>query len=234
MVSLAREKFIVLDVEGQSSCRPYNVGYIIADRTGKIYKKRSIALPECFFENLNDAIRTGICVEMHHKNIEEITADFNALKCKRKYLSLGINEFFKMFEKDVKKNNIKKMYAYNITFDRCALERLFGDRFNDFNFDFRDIVTGVLNTRLLTIKYLNFCKENNYITDKGNFQYKAEIVYRYLTGLKDFIEEHTGLSDVLIEYEILLSVFKTRKYTNWKPTQAWLILKKFADKNNFI
>lgn len=231
---MTKEKFIVLDVEGNSSVRPYNVGYIIADRYGKIYKKRSIALPECFFENLNNAIKTGICLEMHHKNIEEITTDFQKPKRKRKYLALGINEFFKMFSKDVIKHKIKKIYAYNVTFDRCALERLFGERFNDFHFEFRDIVTGVLNTRLLTIKYLNFCKENNYITEKGNFQYKAEIVYRYLTGLKDFIEEHTGLSDVLIEYEILLSVFKTHKSTNWIPTQAWRILKTFATENEFI
>ena len=38
---MAKERFIVLDVEGQQTCRPYNVGYIIADRYGKIYKKRS-------------------------------------------------------------------------------------------------------------------------------------------------------------------------------------------------
>ena len=40
---MAKERFIVLDVEGQQTCRPYNVGYIIADRYGKIYKKRSIS-----------------------------------------------------------------------------------------------------------------------------------------------------------------------------------------------
>lgn len=46
---MAKERFIVLDVEGQQTCRPYNVGYIIADRYGKIYKSvqlrfRSISL----------------------------------------------------------------------------------------------------------------------------------------------------------------------------------------------
>ena len=35
---MTREKFIVLDVEGMQGKRPYNVGYIMADRYGKIYK----------------------------------------------------------------------------------------------------------------------------------------------------------------------------------------------------
>ena len=43
---MAKEKFIVLDVEGMSGLMPYNVGYIIADRYEKIYKERSFALPE--------------------------------------------------------------------------------------------------------------------------------------------------------------------------------------------
>ena len=231
---MAREKFIVLDVEGQQTCRPYNVGYIIADRTGKIYKKRSIALPQYFFENINNAIKTDICVEMHHKNIEEMTADFGKAKRKRKYLALGTNEFFKMFEKDVKKHKVKIIYAYNVTFDKNALFRLFGERFADFNFEFRDIITGIILTRLLTKKYLTFCRDNGYVTEKGNFQYKAEIVYRYLTGLTEFVEEHTGLSDVLIEYEILLSVFKTHKSTKWTPIQAWRILKNYATEIEFI
>lgn len=230
---MAKERFIVLDVEGQQTCRPYNVGYIIADRYGKIYKKRSIALPQYFFENINNSIRTGICEEMHHKNIEEITQDFSKPKRKRKYLALGTNEFFKMFEKDVKKHKVKIIYAYNVTFDKGAMFRLFGERFADFNFEFRDIITGILHTKLLTKRYLTFCKENGYMTEKGNYQYKAEIVYRYLTGLKEFIEEHMGLSDVLIEYEILLFVFKSYKSTKWNPCQAWRILKKYAEQVNF-
>lgn len=230
---MAKERFIVLDVEGQQTCCPYNVGYIIADRYGKIYKKRSIALPQYFFENINNSIRTGICEEMHHKNIEEITQDFSKPKRKRKYLALGTNEFFKMFEKDVKKHKVKRIYAYNVTFDKGAMFRLFGERFADFNFEFRDIITGILHTKLLTKRYLTFCKENGYMTEKGNYKYKAEIVYRYLTGLKEFIEEHTGLSDVLIEYEILLFVFKSHKSTKWNPCQAWRILKKYAEQVNF-
>ena len=40
---------------------------------------------------------------------------------------------------------------------------------------------------------------------------KAEIVYRYLTGDLSFIEDHTGLNDCRIEYEILLAAINSGK-----------------------
>ena len=51
--------------------------------------------------------------------------------------------------------------------------------------------------------YKTFCKENNYLTEKGQNRYTAEIVYRYLFD-KDFVEEHTGLADCLIEAQIMV------------------------------
>jgi hypothetical protein len=50
--------------------------------------------------------------------------------------------------------------------------------------------------------YDTFCYENEYLTKNGRKRYTAEILYRFLSGNNDFIEEHTGLADVLIEKEI--------------------------------
>ena len=76
---------------------------------------------------------------------------------------------------------------------------------------FYDIIPAILHTKLLTKKYVNFCNDNGYVTEKGNIQTKAEIVYRYLKNDKTFEEEHTGLSDCKIEYEILLTAIRTKK-----------------------
>ena len=143
---------------------------------------------------------------------------------------ISVNEFYKLIQKEISKYKISKMYAYNITFDKNALKRLFGERFNNLNLEYRDIISGILYTKLLTKKYINYCKENNYITEKGNVQYKAEIVYKYLTGNVNFQEEHTGLADVLIEYEILLTALNYHKKINWKPCQAWKKLKDLENK----
>ena len=57
---------------------------------------------------------------------------------------------------------------------------------------------------------------------------KAEVVYKYLTNDLDFVEEHTGLADVYIEYNILLTAYKTHCKMYTKPCQAWKILREFC------
>lgn len=47
-----------------------------------------------------------------------------------------------------------------------------------------------------------FCYNNDYLTARGCRRYTAEIIYRFLTGCNDFVENHTGLEDVKIEREI--------------------------------
>ena len=54
--------------------------------------------------------------------------------------------------------------------------------------------------------YKQFCIDNGFVygsEEKPKCRYTAEIIHRFLTGDLDFIEEHTGLEDVLIEKEIL-------------------------------
>ena len=50
--------------------------------------------------------------------------------------------------------------------------------------------------------YGEFCYENDYLTKNGQRRYTAEIIYRWLSGLHDFEESHTGLEDVEIERQI--------------------------------
>ena len=62
--------------------------------------------------------------------------------------------------------------------------------------------------------YKRFCENNGYLTKANQYRYTAEIIYRYLIFDNDFIEEHTGLSDCLIEKEILAYCFKQHKKMN--------------------
>lgn len=226
------EKFIVLDVEGMSGKRPYNVGYIIADRTGKIYKKHSFAFPCCIWENIVESLRIDQAVEMTHRNIEEILQDADKPRRKRKYKSVSISEFAKQFAKEIERYQIKRVFAYNVAFDKKAIFNLIGENaFNNLHVQWCDIVSGILTTKLLTKRYVKWCFTNGFTTPTGIASYKAEVVYRYLTGNLDFEEEHTGLADVLIEFEILLTAFKAHKALDFSPCCAWQRLKKFAKEN---
>lgn len=225
-----REKFIVLDVEGGSACRPYNVGFIIADRYGRIYKRYSFALPECIWENVQFAVESGICLDMTKANIQEILTECGSKKLRRKYKMISIEKLYSLLIKLIKRFKISRLFAYNVTFDKNSLLRLFGqEKFEALGLEYCDIITGILNTRLLTKEYCQFCIDNGFVTEKGNIQTKAEVVYKYLTNCLDFVEEHTGLSDVLIEYEILLTAFRSHGVIDFAPCQAWRKLKKFCE-----
>ena len=53
--------------------------------------------------------------------------------------------------------------------------------------------------------------ENKWFSPSGNYKTNAEIAYSYIICQKDFQEEHKGLDDVLIEYDILLKCFRQHK-----------------------
>jgi DNA polymerase III epsilon subunit-like protein len=60
-------------------------------------------------------------------------------------------------------------------------------------------------------QYKQFCIDNGFTygkEDKLQCRFTAEIIYRYLTGNLEFVEEHTGLEDVLIEKDILAYCIK--------------------------
>lgn len=226
------EKFIVLDVEGYSTARPYNIGYIIADKYGTIYEERSVALPACIWENIVSMIASRQAEDMTKANVEEILKDGEKKRRHRKYKTMSVEQFKKMFQSDVGRYKVKRLFAYNVSFDKGSLRRLFGENdFQQLGLEYCDIISGILCAKLKNKKYIEFCNQNGFITGKGNVMTKAEIVYKYLTGYLDFVEEHTGLADVKIEYQILLTVFNSHCKVDWRPTQAWQVLKRFCNDN---
>ena len=231
-----KEKIIVLDVEGFSTTRPYNVGYIVADLYGNIYRRRSFALLPCIFENIRAMLRTRQAETMTKKNVEEILQDIEKPKHKRKYQSVSVETFINIFTADIKSFKIKRLFAYNVNFDRGSIKHLIGDSlFNELNLEYCDIITGITHTKLMSKEYINFCLENNFLTEKGYISTKAEVVIKFLTNNMDYTEEHTGLADVLDEYFILITALKThKKIGDWKPTRAWKLINDFAIEKGII
>lgn len=224
------KKIMILDVEGLSTCRPYNIGWIIGDKHGNIYESESMAILPCIWENLKNCLQAK---EMTHKNVEEILNDIENETDKRKYIYNSAAEAKKKILDTIIRNKVKEIWAYNCPFDKSSLKRLFDKDWEMLNnlVTFYDIVPAILHTKLLTKKYIKFCNEHRYITPKGNVMTKAEIVYKYLTNNLIFEEEHTGLSDCKIEYQILLAAFKTKKKINKDSKPVWRILKKFCEAN---
>lgn len=228
------KKFMVFDVEGYSTCRPYNIGWLVGDKTGAIFDKRSFAVMPAVYDNMvykaekQNVKGLSSAHEMFHNNAYEILND-----CNGKYEKIfDIEQIFTALLETLTKYNIKRMWAYNCSFDESSFFRLFGtEKMNIVKniVTFCDIIPAILYTKLLNEDYVDFCKTNGFLTEKGNIRTKAETVYRYLTQDLTFVEEHTGLADCEIEFKILLSAMAETKNPKRTPCQAWKVLQKFCE-----
>ena len=223
------KKFIVLDFEGKSTERPYNVGIVVGDKHGNIYREYSISFPETFQENIT-ANSGVIGNHMSNNNINYIMS--HPLEFRNVTIKAFTQFLFKLIEID----NITEFWAYNMSFDKSALKRLIGlENFMKLcqQVTFYDIIP-IVTPRLLTKKYVKFCTKHGYITKAKNLQTTAEIVYRYLFNNVNYIERHLGLEDAKDEYKILCKIFKQKKklikeYTS-KP-KPYRQLKQFCEVN---
>lgn len=224
------KKFIVIDFEGKSTVRPYNLGIVVGDKYGNIVKTYQLSFSEVFREN--GLAHSGIEGDkLTTNNIEYIYTH------KEEFRNVTIENFVKFFFALVNCYKIEEVWAYNMAFDKAAFRRLIGEKhFIELckKVAFYDIIPMVMPT-LLTKKYVKFCKTNQYITAAGNLQTKAEIVYRYLFNNVNYIERHLGLQDAIDEYNILCKIFKRKKkiikeYTT-RP-KAYMQLKKFCEIQN--
>lgn len=114
-------------------------------------------------------------------------------------------------KRDIKKYDVKAVYAYNSSFD---------DNVISFNCDWYkcenpldtvpvyDIMGYAGQFITNTEKYKAFCEQYNLFTDTGNYSQTAESVYRFITGQTDFEEAHIGIMDCYIEADILYECFR--------------------------
>lgn len=202
------ENLIVIDVESDVyNQSPYNIGYVISN--GKeILLERNIVLFNHFREN---------AYAMYAKE------NFNYIReNKKEYKTYNEDDDFVYdFMEDIQKFNVKNFFAYNVKFDWKKIGKLVGESFLKEQFGSPcDIMTAAFHKIMNNPSYLNYCKENNYKTEKGYPSSTFEVVYRYLTNNKDYHEVHRGLEDAKDEYDLLRRLnFESKE--GWKPIQPW-------------
>ena len=189
----------VFDTETVGLDKPfcYNIGLVIGDtKTGNILIKREWVV-EQIWHNL-PLFNTAYYADKRPLYVQRMRA--KAVKMdKFGYIMRDINRLFKQY-------NVKACYAYNSPFD----DRVFtfnSDWFKTNNpleempiFDIRGYVHA---KTAFDADFQKFCEENKRFTDSGNYSTTAETVFQYFSKDIDFEEEHTALSDSIIEWEIL-------------------------------
>ena len=189
---------MVFDTETTSLDKPfcYNIGYVVVDDEGEILKVADFVIEQIWhnlplFQSAYYADKRPLYVK--------------AMKCRKTKMD-KFGYICQQMIRDIKNFEINSAYAYNSPFD----ERVF-----DFNCDWFkcsnpfDLIP-VFDIRgyahqfiCKNAEYKQFCEDNELFTESGNYSTTAEAVFKYISQKTDFEEEHTALSDSLIENEIL-------------------------------
>ena len=216
-----KEYFLVLDTETCNSIEqplPYDIGYAICDRYGNIYETKSFIVAETFLD-MKDVMESAYYAEKLPMYWEDIKAGSRVIK--------PMWTIRKELTADMRKYNIKKVGAYNIGFDKRALNNLMRyvskswcRWFFPFGTEFFDIWNCACELLLARKSYIDFALKNGLVSEKDNILTSAESTYKYITKKLDFKESHTGLEDVLIEVEILAECYKQHKKMNTSINSA--------------
>ena len=211
-MSRRKEFFMVLDTETANSVNepiPYDIGYAIADRHGNIVTERSFVVAETFID-LKEAMNSAYYAEKIPKYWDDLKSGKRTMK--------SIFNIRKQMFADMKEYNIKKVGAYNMAFDRKALNnairyhsKSFIRWFFPYGTEYFCIWNMACQMILSTNTYIKFAEKNGFESEKGNLLTNAEVCYRYIKKELDFVESHTGLEDVKIEIEIMKKCFDQHK-----------------------
>lgn len=209
---LIRKKlYLIIDTEtfnGFEEPYCYDIGFAVIDNTGKLYAKYSFVVHDTFigmaeqaatayyankFPQYHEDIRTGKRILTSFATIKDVA---NAV---------------------LEKWDISDVVAHNASFDCLSTNktaRLFGyTSFFKRHVEWWDTLQMAADTICKQKLYIQFCKENGYMTKnkRPRPQMKAEVIYKYITNNTAFEESHTGLEDVLIEKEIFAKCFAQHK-----------------------
>ena len=189
----------------------YDIGWAVTDKRGKIYKTRSFVVAETFLD-MKDVMKSAYYAEKIPKYWEDIKAGTREIKT--------LMSIRKILFEDMKEYNINIVFAHNASFDVRALNNtvryVTKSRFRWF-FAYGTEIWDTLKMVKQTIgkqkSYITWCVNNGYLTKHKvpRVRLTAEILYRYLSGNKDFIESHTGLEDVIIETKIMAHCLRQHK-----------------------
>jgi len=191
----------------------YDVGWMVVDKKGHHYKKRSFVVAEIFLDR--ELMKGAYYAEKIPKYWEDIK--------KGKRILTSFWKIRKCFLSDRKNYNCQIVFAHNAYFDYNALNNtlrlLTGSKhryFFPYKMEIWDTLKMARDVFGKSPMYSAYCQKNGYLTNHCTPRNRltAEILWRYISGCADFEESHTGLEDVEIETEIMVHCLKTHKKIN--------------------
>lgn len=196
-------------VDGQldvANGQVYDLGLMVIDENGKVYDQISMVNEDVFFR-MPESMQNAYFAD----KIPQYLADIRMGK--RKIVNSW--QMYKIFAEMCRKYEVSAVVAHNAFFDVKVLNSTMRYQtksrvrwFLPWGMEIIDTLKLARNTFGTNPKYVEWCKENGYMTNHATPRPRltAEILYRYITGDNEFVESHTGLEDVQIEADIFLKM----------------------------
>ena len=207
-----RNYYIVFDTETCNSIDEplmYDLGFAVIDKLGRVYEHYSFVIADVYI-GLKDVMQSAYFSEKLPKY------EVALANGERKLVSLYTAR--KIFHSVCKEWNIKACIAHNARFDNrstnTTMRYITKSRFRYFlpyGMPLWDTMQMAQDTFCKETMYREWCKANGYVCKNGTPKKTAEVLYRYISGDYDFVEEHQGLADVLIEKEIFVACLRKHK-----------------------
>lgn len=192
---------VIFDTETTSINKPfcYNIGYTIITPDGQELVRREYVI-EQVWHNL-PLFNTAYYAEKRPLYINRLRVRDDITMEKYGYVT-------QKMARDFKKYDVGAAYAYNSSFDdrvfqfNCDWFKVINPFDNIPIFDIRGLVHQFIAT---TDAFLAFCEDHSCFTESGNYSTTAETLFQFITNNSEFTEDHTALSDALIEAKILMN-----------------------------
>lgn len=217
---MKKDIFAVVDTEcvGLQDKSVYDYAWQIVDKKGNVYSEGSYLIAETI---------TNADKMMGAFYAKKIFSHYIPMLARGEITIINWADLQAKFLADLDEFNVKAIAAYNIGFDMGAIRSTNGgNKFLHRNFKILDIWQFACETILSQKAYMEIAKAQNWVSDAGNIRTNAEKAFAYISGDWEYIEEHTALSDVKIEVNILADCFRQKKKIPYGKVNAqpWRIV----------
>ena len=205
-------KYILIDTEtanGLDNPLCYNIAWKVIDRMGNVYAEGNFINRDIFF-GMRDLMETAYYADKIPQYLDQIAA--GEIKVASWY------EIKKIFRDMCEAYNVRAIIAHNARFDyrSCTMTQRYetASKYRYFFpkgvevWDTQTMARDVMGKRPT---YKKWCENNGYVLKNGQPRMTAEILYRYISQMQDFEEEHKAMEDVSIECEIFWYLTSRKK-----------------------
>jgi len=214
---------MVLDTEtADLTGSVYDIGYTITDKRGKIALTRNWLVEEIFTDakKMMGAFYAG-----------KIFSHYAPMLQRGEIELTSWSTIIDTMRADILEHGVNILAAYNLPFDTRVMRNThtalgYTDKILPHSLDQLCIWQFACETKLNTRLYKELAQAEGWVSEAGNIRTGAEYAYRFCAGNWGFIEDHTALSDAIIETLILARCFATGAKIpyNKKSAMPWRIV----------